>query len=533
MALREILSRLGIEVDTKKLDQADGSINKAKEGLVALAGAYAGFKAVGSVVSMTTEMANQADQLQKTANAFGVSARALAEWRYAAEQAGVEASVLDDAVKTFSSKAYDALTKGSKDSRALLKKVGISMRDLKNLSPEEVFERAIIGFSEMKNGAQKTAMGLELFGGSAEKLFDMFNQGAAGLNAIGVEFNELYGSNFEEYIKRSQKLAADLGKMDAAFTAVKQTIAHALMPVLDVMANGLIRAASWFNQLARKTKIVEVGLIVLAAVASAVAIVIAVSFAPVILTILAIAAAIATVILIVEDLYVLFTGGNSAIGALIEKAFGTGAARKFVSVMRAVGRAVKNFFLGLTGQDGSDKLHAIGNAFLEFGKFVLGVFEWIGERASDIWDVIGDDVKNIVNLFITMWKGAWTGIKFIFEKAYDAVRFIAKKIEMIVGGVKDILDAADRFFNPAKVDVKAAQKLEQTLSTRIRAGEDSGIPIRRSAREAPRVTNITNNVNMTAPNPEAAGAMVNRELRKNQDRQHRAAYEGLDRVPAR
>ena len=529
MALREILSKLGIDVDTKKLDQADGAINKAKEGLKTLVAAYAGFKAVGAVVGMTTDMANQADQLQKTANAFGVSARSLATWRFAAEQAGAETQHLDDAVKTFSSKAYDALTKGSEDSQKLLRKLGITMNDLKTQTADTLFDQAIVGFSKLKDGAQKTGLGLELFGGSAEKLFDQFNQGAEGINAAAAEFTELYGSNFDEHIRQSQSLASNTGKLDASFTAVKQTLGRALIPAMDWVVRHLITATRWFNRLASRTKIVEVGLIVLASVAAAVAVVIAVAFAPVILTILAIAAGIAVVSLVAEDLFVLFTGGKSAIGALIDKLFGIGTAQKVVRAVTRAAKGLMDIFRGMAGQQGLGVLGGIGFAIREVAIFIIDVFTTVAKVSYTVWAWIADQAKEVAKVLITVWKGAFSILETVVKHVVDAVTFVVNKLKDAVDLADRLAGGVNRFFNPAKVDIGAAKELEQTLNMRLRSGEDSGVTVRRSAREAPRSTTNNTTINVTAPDPAAAGAMVNRELKRSQERQNRAAYDGLNR----
>ena len=86
MIIRELLVKLGLDLDKKTFDGADSAIGKVKAGLglVAVAAAAAGAFVTSSVEALV-ENAGKLNDLSQTA---GVSAETLQELAYAASLAG-------------------------------------------------------------------------------------------------------------------------------------------------------------------------------------------------------------------------------------------------------------------------------------------------------------------------------------------------------------------------------------------------------------------------------------------------------------
>lgn len=104
-----------------------------------------------------------ADALGDVANAAGLSVGYVKGLSEAIEQAGGDFADAGKMIGVF----YDKLEQGATGAEAAqetLKRVGIGLNELRTLSEQQLFDRAITKLGEMEAGAQRTALGVELFG---------------------------------------------------------------------------------------------------------------------------------------------------------------------------------------------------------------------------------------------------------------------------------------------------------------------------------------------------------------------------------
>ena len=228
----------------KKLSAAKGSIgsfaDKLKTGLanagkitVAAIGAVA--TSAGALTKVfvdgTKEVAAYGDNIDKASQKMGISAEAYQEWDAVLQHSGTSIDVLQRGMMTMSK----AVENGS-DS---FKKLGLSQKELKNMSQEEIFEKVIAGLQGMEEGTERTALASELLGGAAKELGPLLNTSAEDTAEMRKRVKELGGVMSNDAVKAAAKYQDSLQDMTTALDGAKRGIMTEFMPSVTTVMDGL------------------------------------------------------------------------------------------------------------------------------------------------------------------------------------------------------------------------------------------------------------------------------------------------------
>ncbi|MBS1889410.1 MAG: C40 family peptidase [Actinobacteria bacterium] len=193
----------------------------------AFVAAFAGYEALKGAIEYTDELVHQTKILTQ---ATDLSAEAASQWIETAKQWGVSTPQVVVAFKMLS-KQILAAEQGSKTAGKAFHAVGIPLRELQQLSTEEVLLKISDGFAKMQDGAHKTALNAQFFGKSATALLPVLNKGSEGIEETLKQFQGLSEEQFkagEEAIEMQRKIsrAYDEIRLDVTFgliAAVKAT----------------------------------------------------------------------------------------------------------------------------------------------------------------------------------------------------------------------------------------------------------------------------------------------------------------------
>jgi hypothetical protein len=343
-ALRSILAKFGIQVDTAALATANDAINGSIGLLQRFGGLLTGGLAAFGITRFMHQMAEFGDELTESSQKLGINAQELMSWRYAASLSGVEAQSLATSLQILQKNAFEATT-GSKEMRKDFGRLGIVLKDSNGQlkSGSDLMMEVGVALGNVSNSAEKVALARSLLGRSGAELLPLFNEGAEGMERLRKEGSALFSDVTQKYLKDSAALADMFIKFEATIMGVKVAIARELMPPFLKLLDWTRKGVLWIKGIAQTTYIFEVAALGLAArllylgyVARGTLLKLALASLPILVT----AAALAFIALVVEDLYQLFTGGRSVIGEFIDSLFGVGAASNFV-------HGVKDAFAGL------------------------------------------------------------------------------------------------------------------------------------------------------------------------------------------
>lgn len=214
-----------------------------KKGLVAAgagiaamgAGAIAGGKKLASMVNETSQAG---DQIDKMSQKLGLSAEAYQEWDYVLSQSGVDIKSTSAGFKTLINQV-DKAKNGSDEAQERFKKLGISMSDLKTMSTEELFSKAVTGMQGMADSTDRAALANQLFGKSGQNLAPLFNSTAKSTEDLKKKAHDLGFVMSNEAVNASAKYQDSLDTLKRTFTGVKNNILSQLLPGFTSITTGL------------------------------------------------------------------------------------------------------------------------------------------------------------------------------------------------------------------------------------------------------------------------------------------------------
>lgn len=200
--------------------------------------------AVGAGVAAAIRGAiNTADDMGELAQKLGVPVESLSALQYAAKILGVEFEGLQAGLLK--------LSRGMADNPEKFEKLGIAVRDATGeLRPTaDVLRELADRFQAMPDGAEKTALAMELFGKSGAAMIPMLNAGSAGITGLMEEAQKMGLVISQETADSAGQFNENMDKLKASAGGLAAIIAAQLAPVLEKISAWLVAAAAAFQSL--------------------------------------------------------------------------------------------------------------------------------------------------------------------------------------------------------------------------------------------------------------------------------------------
>jgi hypothetical protein len=255
----------GFVSGTKRVEAALSSLEKNVAGMRGSLGtltAISGAQLFGSLVSVTqnaaagligmaSAAAESIDTLSKLAQRSGMAYEEIAGLQYAGDLAGVGIDAIGNALAK-ADKVFVAAANGSKSATEAFSKIGISFDQLNGKTSAERFQLISDALAGMPDTAERTAAAIGLFGKSGAGLLPLFQEGAAGLQAMqaeakkfGLGLTDLQGKNVEG--------------MNDSFTRAENAIKGVVTQVVANLAPGVEKVVNMFANFVRDSDGVNLG----------------------------------------------------------------------------------------------------------------------------------------------------------------------------------------------------------------------------------------------------------------------------------
>lgn len=388
---------------------AEGKMSKMKAaGAVAFAALAAGAVEFGKKsVDKFQEVGTETLTLQRQ---LGLTAQQASRLRFAGEETGVSAQQLGT--------TFGILSKHLSANDKAWQSLGISTKDAtgKTKSMNDLIPQVADKFAKLPNGAQKTALAMQLFGRSGKDLLPFLNKGADGIKELSAEsdkYGDTLNSKDTAAVHRNVIAKRELG---AAVSGLEIQLGQKLLPVVTSIVTAFTSAVLWFSKLGSTTKAI-IG--VVAALVAVIAVIVeltkvwtAVQTAfnvvmdanPISLVILAIAALVIGVIIAYKKVGWFRDGVNAAFHAIV------------VAVSAAVGFIKSHWMLLLAILTGPIGLAVAW--IIKHWKSVTSLFSGVGRA-------IGKAMSGVASVIEAPFKTAFAvimaGIHAI-EAAFNAVK---------------------------------------------------------------------------------------------------------------
>ena len=393
MVVEELITKLGLDIDTGAFAKAEALQAALSKGFVAFGAAAAAALAVGAA-ALAKATANAADHAKKLAQSVGVDSIELQKLAYAAELSDVEIGTLAQGLGHLAKS-------GVKDVRG----------EILRLADQ---------FKTLPNDGAKVALAMDKFGKSGRALIPFLNTGREDIERLMAEAEDL-GIVFDETAQNEgEEFNDSLTTLSAAAKGLAYMLGKVLIPpltrVIKALTQGVKAMRAFFNDTNRVSVALRMLGLVLASVgiafvllkaqaiaAGAASLVAAartaVAWLAAAAPIVALVALIGLVLLVLDDLKVFFTGeGKSVIGSFFEyvyKEFGD-----FQTFFKEIGRWIFTTWAGvfesLVNYLG-EKLGLGKDLIKGFGDYVRDNFD---EIAAEVGQTLAGAIKTALMLAV-------------------------------------------------------------------------------------------------------------------------------------
>ena len=186
------------------------------------------------------------DNVDKSSQKMQFAKKSWQEWDYVLNIAGSSMNSMTMGMKTLTNQ-IDQAKHGSKTAAANFKALGISTKDLKTLSKEEIFEKAIAGFQKMGDTTNRAALANRVFGRSGQELAPLFNMTNDETQKLIQTANEYGMVMSDKAVKASATFQDSLTTMQKTLTGLKNNMMAEFLPSLSTVMDGLAAVFSGKN----------------------------------------------------------------------------------------------------------------------------------------------------------------------------------------------------------------------------------------------------------------------------------------------
>ncbi|ABR91346.1 tail length tape measure protein [Janthinobacterium sp. Marseille] len=199
---------------------------------------------VAGLTAMVKSAIDTGDALDEMSQRVGVSVETLSVWKPAAEQSGVSGESFEKGLRKLSTTMLEAAT-GSEDAARNFAAVGVEFKNQDGTlrATDQVLLDLAERFKAMPDGAEKTALAVQLFGKAGADLIPFLNQGRDGINELAAEMQALGVQMSSETAAQAGNFNDALDKLHLATKSIGNQIIASLLPALNDMAGGMVESA--------------------------------------------------------------------------------------------------------------------------------------------------------------------------------------------------------------------------------------------------------------------------------------------------
>lgn len=223
----------------KKLTETGKTADKLKakiSGAGKALGALAPLIAVAAIVAKFKSVANEMDNISKSARKLGIATEELSALNYAASLSDVSFSSLSGSIAKMQRATVEA-SEGMATYADAFARAGIDVKELEGLGVEDQFIRVSTAIAAIEDPAKRTATAMDIFGRSGAGVLIMAENGAKGLREMTDEARKM-GVVFDaEAGAKAEKFNDELTRMGARLEGVFMTISSS--GAFDILIAGL------------------------------------------------------------------------------------------------------------------------------------------------------------------------------------------------------------------------------------------------------------------------------------------------------
>ena len=188
------------------------------------------------------ETIGQIDELGHTAQKIGIPVDQLSKLEYAAKLTDVSMDTLQTTIAKFSKSLAEIEGGGKNAAGNALHAIGVSATDAQGrLRPTVDIIADVAGkFSDMRDGANKTAIAMALFGKTGADMVPLLNSGKDAISGAAAELDSFGGVITPQAAEQADKFNTSLTQLTEVGDGLRILIASNLTPVLSDLATNFV-----------------------------------------------------------------------------------------------------------------------------------------------------------------------------------------------------------------------------------------------------------------------------------------------------
>ncbi|MBX3405111.1 MAG: hypothetical protein KF699_17010 [Phycisphaeraceae bacterium] len=218
---------------TKGLDAAQKRLKAFGAAVTALGAAVTavGGAGLGGMAKAAKAFSVAGDKIDKASIRTGLSAEAISELAFAAEQSGASLEDLETGFRSFQRTLGDA-AKGAPAAAAAITGIGLSIEGLLAMEPDAQFDAIADAIGSIRDPALRTEAAMGLLGRGGASLIPMLEGGATAIANLRREAKALGLTFSREDAKAAAALSDALNGLNRQFKALWQWIGSAIAPAM-------------------------------------------------------------------------------------------------------------------------------------------------------------------------------------------------------------------------------------------------------------------------------------------------------------
>jgi hypothetical protein len=177
-----------------------------------------------------------ADETGKLAQRAGVTTEALSTLAYAAELSDVSLQELTDSFRFLNDVIANSVN-GNAAAARTLRRVGVEAGPV-----DEMLLQIADRFADLPDGAQKSALAVDLFGRAGTRLIPFLNAGRAGIEELRAEARRLGLEISGDFARDAEEFNDNLTRIRKTVDGMVLSLSRDLMPLLDSASKALLAA---------------------------------------------------------------------------------------------------------------------------------------------------------------------------------------------------------------------------------------------------------------------------------------------------
>ncbi len=241
---------LNIQVVISALDKFSGPVNGMTERMQGLrnAGLWmtgAGTAMAGGLLAAANQAAKTGSELNDMSMRTGISAEALSELKYAAEQTGGSLATVEKAAR-FAQRTADEAALGTKEYAEAYERLGVSVLDSNGQlkDGEALLTEVGEALRGVTNDSERTALAMTIFGRSGTQMLSMIMDAKGGVTALREEARRLGLTLTNEQVAALDDYGDATDRLKSTMGAAMVQVGLTVIPALQKVGELFVKAAS-------------------------------------------------------------------------------------------------------------------------------------------------------------------------------------------------------------------------------------------------------------------------------------------------